>query len=238
MKRGAETNMNNATHPDRDLIKRYIWKVLEEDEEIAVGEHLAECRTCARLARREARLYYLWENWQADTHGTLYWQNQIKEILSESRQKTASYYRKERLSKWLADWKSKVGGMLQFLSHKSGKMLNIITRFPEEIFLPQGKFQFAPATPVRGRDLEETNLKLVSDSQNPIQVLLNKKNDSLSIRIPKRDYEPPLVILMPRRGPARLALAEDVEGTNYYLITFMKLPPEGFCLLFEPLPGI
>jgi hypothetical protein len=227
--------MEKTLHPDKHNIRQYVWQELTEEQEMAIGEHIADCPQCAEYAQQEARFQYLWENWQAEKHGGIYWKKQIAEILKQSSQQENSFYRKERLNRWITDWKGKLGSMVQFIKQGKDSLVKIITDFPEDLFIAGRKFQFTQAAPVRGTGLQETMVKLQADREFGIQVLYDKTQNSLSVKIPKGDYDPPIVILMPRKGDPIMALAEEVEGTAFYAVNFPIIPVGGFSLLFEPI---
>lgn len=229
---------DNNLHPGKDDILKYVWHELEEEKEIAIGEHLAECSACLKEAQEEMKFQFLWENWQAQTHGEIYWQAYVKKTLKKTHETSSSSVIKERLQNWLDYWKGKLGSIVQFLEKESTNQTEIITDFPCDLFAPAVDFHFAQAAPVRGTVAASNSVRICTKENIQVQLSVDDSGRSLLVKIPTDYRNPPLVILAPRKGMPRIACPEEVEGTAYYSAVFTDLPAGGGLLLFEPVQQV
>jgi len=219
-------------HPDEDKILKYVWHELTENEEILIGEHLADCESCVQIAQAEAQSQHLWDDWQAQKHGEFFWKKFIRQTMTRAQETAQSELIKGRLQNWFKLWNGKVGSMIRFVEKGSGEFIEVITDFPRGIMAKTGSLTFAGLSP--GRDRVQTNSFKIESAENiQVQLLLDDINRNLLIRIPTTFTNPPLVILAPQNDEPQTARPQKIDSA-WYSLAFSGIPSGSWVLLFEP----
>lgn len=225
--------MEKLKHPTKEEIYQYIWQELAFGREIEVSEHLAICRQCTAFSRQEYQMKFLWENWTAKSHGKIYWQNRIKEVLEGCRETAPSFALKERLAAWLEEYKAKVGGIAEVILERTKELGKVITDLPQALLAPQA-LEFIQVVAVRGEGEKPEEIKIVNKGELKVQVITDTAKRFVTVQIPQSERKPPLVILSPQKGKPLLAEPQKVKGTNFYAACFKDIPPGEYMLIFEP----
>lgn len=225
--------MEEIKHPKRDEIEKYIWDELSEDREIEVGNHLAECEECIKIAQEEMELKFFWEHFNAKTHGEVYWQARIKDALETALESARTLSIKKRLSNWIKEWKGKIGGIIQVVSGGVEKTSQVVTNLPDSLLAPDVKLRFARAEAVRGEE-EEKIIKIVAVGDEGIRVFSDVEKGKIVVQIEEGKRIPPLVILIPEEGKPFIGEPRKTEGTRFYAVTFENIPSGEYTLIFEP----
>lgn len=214
--------MKNSSHPGEEYIYRYVAQELPEEEEIALGEHLAECLECRSLTQQAFKNKFFWDNWTARQHGEAYWKKRIAESITHVRASTTTADLKVRLENWLDSWREKAGEL-------AGMYLGKL-----QIIVPQHSLHFAYDTVVRGAQEQREYIKVVSQEKPEVQVITDAVNKKVIIQIEESKGVPPLVMLIPEKGEPILARPEKVSGTNFCAAYFENLAAGEYTLIFEP----
>ncbi len=225
--------MAEMKHPTKEEIERYIWEELPVEREIEIGEHLAICKECTKLAKEECKTKLLWENWTAKTHGEIYWQKRISTALETALESAKTPALKRRLETWLKEWKGKVGGIVDIILGGVEKTGRVITNLPQTLLAPQS-LQFTQVSVVRGTEKAEGVIKVISKKQPEVQVITDIVNRKVIVQMEASEKMPPLVILSPEKGSPLIAEPQQIEGTNFYDVCFENISAGEYTLIFEP----
>lgn len=216
--------MSTWEHPDEEVIKKYIWQELDEENEIFIGEHLADCEECASFARVEAEFRQHWESFNPQSHGASYWQKRINEALEQLEKDSSSFLLTQRIQQWKGKFKSRFGSMLRMIRSGADGMLDAAAGLA-------GNFSFLPAQPVRGLGADSL-IRFQVPEGVPLEVAVDKGTGAFRMKIEDSLEAPPLVLLLFKAREPVVLLPEKVEGTAFYSLAYV--PEEDCCLFVEP----
>lgn len=223
--------MERFAHPTDEDIEKYIFDELEEDEEIKIGEHLAECNECVEKARNAYKFRLLWESLSAETHGKAYWEKKIEETLEKSYQAESDERIKEKIRSWIGRLNRGASGFLEIIIKApkgAGKVINDISK---AISFPA--YSFVPVKVVRGERAQEA-VEVISDGRPEIHVIVESEQRKVLVEIEESIKDIPLIILASEKGIYMMALPKKVEGTRFYSAVFSGIPEGRYILLIEP----
>jgi hypothetical protein len=240
------TGVPRSAHRRADDLLQYFEGQLPDGEQQNIEEHLAECESCAVLARTVGAFHEAWQT-TAEQHGVLYRREQLIRGLEAA--EVGAPALRDRLRAWRDRWAGLAEAGLRVAVESSATTAQVIAQGVEALTRPSGTWHFLPAAAapvargaVRGESASAL-LATASDRAGRLARVAVRGGQSteLEARIDglAPDAPPPIVIVIAvEAGDVARAWAVQAErrpGADYRIARFRDLPPGEYVVAFEPL---
>lgn len=229
-------------HTTFEEIFDWVEGSLNEDREIALCQHLAECDECVALSRRVAAMHEGWGAWTAAAHGSAMLQAKLLEALENVELEPSAVGWRDRLFRWREHCAGASEGAVRLLMDEKSRAARAITEGLDAVLRPTPMWAFsavAPATAVRGAGPDSGMAPVaIAPGDSPAKVAVRGGSQGeVQVRVDKLEpgMSPPLILLLSLNGERQqIKELERPAGASYWIARFRNLPPGDYLVAFEP----
>jgi len=224
----------------------YLTESNENNPDEKIEEHLANCDECAEKAHKMYEDLKKLSDWTVFEDNQTLLNSKVFHALDEMEKNTTDAKIKERVTRWLKDFKGLAGGSLRLLmdiySNGKRKTTRLIAEGVEKLNTSHSinfeyGVEFAPSRAGKKEKIVKFNVLESSNTQTPMIVNVDKKKRGLRILYrADQSKDLPMALLLPSKAIGSAQLKDPVynEKKKYWEIFFSDIPEGEYLLMFEP----